>query len=725
MKIAHINENTYETQTVAEHSVATAEIASSFAFDELKSLIYNMGLLHDIGKYQQAFQDRILNNSQRRVEHAACGAIEFPKYVNSKFGLIAQYCIAGHHTGLPDGGNVSDDNSDATLMGRLSALNRFEDYSDYKEELFPIPLDDRKIIELFSCVGGNDRETFLECFAFLTRYCFSCLTDADSLDTAHFCNGREDIELESNFIECLTKINNRLEQFVCETSLQKARSELQKQVYEKTDVNADIYLMNMPTGSGKTLCSMKFALERAIKKGKKRIIYVIPYNSIIDQMVSVFESIFGDSASILRQQCSYCFDDVDLDENYRSHLKNAVENWNANIIVTTSVQFFESVYKNKRNRLRKLHNMADSIIVFDEVHMMPAEQLQPCLRAVSFITKLLNSEAAFLTATMPDFNTLVRTYALPSAIISELVTDTNDFACFKKADYIYEGKVSEETLINTCYEFPSCLLVVNKRKTALRLFNMATGKKFHLSTYMSAFDRQNTINQIKVELKQLYIDYPDLSNVPDDRRITVVSTSLIEAGVDLDFCTVYRELSGLDSILQAGGRCNREGKLNNAKVFIFELEQTSKEAKVNITKALLEEFEDISDIDCIKEYYKRLFAFYHDAIRKNTIADGCPAPQNLPFATYAQKFNIVESNAVSVAVERDDPSRELIERLKLYGYTNYRQLQKYTFTVYENELENLLKQGAAKEYGGVFCLTNNDYYSEATGVCFEAKDYFI
>lgn len=195
-----------------------------------------------------------------------------------------------------------------------------------------------------------------------------------------------------------------MDSFVCETELQRARARLQAQVYTKASENAEIFLVDMPTGSGKTLCSMKFALERAIKNNKKRIIYVIPYNSIIDQTVEVFEKLFGDSAQILRHQSSFCVDDSDYDEDYKKLLKNASENWNAQIIVTTSVQFFESVYKNKRNRLRKLHNMADSIIVFDEVHMMPMPYLQPCLRAVAQITGLLNSDAVFLTATMPDLN---------------------------------------------------------------------------------------------------------------------------------------------------------------------------------------------------------------------------------------------------------------------------------------------------------------------------------
>ena len=207
--------------------------------------------------------------------------------------------------------------------------------------------------------------------------------------------------------------------------------------------------------------------------------------------------------------------------------------------------------------------------------------------------------------------------------------------------------------------------------------------------------------------------------------MTVVSTSLIEAGVDLDFYTVYRELSGLDSILQAGGRCNREGKRQNAVVQVFELDRASNEAKVNITRRLIKEYRDISDEECIREYYRRLVNFKDEEIKINTISAGCQKPMNLPFADYAKRFQMIKDNSVAVAVAEDELSKGLINRLIDTGYTDYRRLQKYTFTVYENELNDLIRQGAVREYGGVFCLINPDYYSSETGVRFEAPDYYI
>lgn len=246
---------------------------------------------------------------------------------------------------------------------------------------------------------------------------------------------------------------------------------LQEQAYRNSTKDAHIYLINMPTGSGKTLASAKIALQRAIAKKKKRIIYVIPYNSIIDQTAEVFEKLFGNNLEILRHQSTFSYDEkVDLNEDYREAAKIAVENWDAPFIITTAVQFFESIYSNKRGKLRKLHNMADSILIFDEAHMMPQDYLQPCLQGIAYITKYLNSEAVFLTATMPDFEKLLKLYAPANNRIENLIKDKTLFEKFQKCQYINMGKVSPEGLLAKSEKYPSRLIIVNKKKNARQLF---------------------------------------------------------------------------------------------------------------------------------------------------------------------------------------------------------------------------------------------------------------
>lgn len=728
MYIAHINDSTKEVQTVKEHSENTALLGREFAVPELKDTVYTMGLLHDIGKYQPSFVSRI-HGASVRVEHSTCGALAAKEKYCRPLSYLMQYCISGHHTGLPDGGNANDTSDMPTLSGRLQ--REVEDYSAYKAELKIPEIDEKAFMEFLVTDCGNDMGKLVEKFAFFARYCFSCLTDADSLDTAEFCGGPQNRSLKADFEKCLERVNQHLAGFQCETALQKTRALLQKQVFDKAGEEAEIYLMNMPTGSGKTLCSLKFALERAIRSGKKRIIYVIPYNSIIDQAAGTFERILGKDAELLRHQSTFSYDDrEDYSEDYGQTAKLAAENWDAQLIITTAVQFFESIYANKRGKLRKLHNMADSVLIFDEAHMMPQDYLQPCLKAIGYITKYLGSEAVFLTATMPDFRKLVVDYGLPDSRIVDLIDDTAMFPVFQKCVYQDAGLLSDQALLQKAGQSPSSLIVVNKRAAAVRLYRLCGGKRYHLSTYMTAFDRKRVIDEIKKELDRLEKDYPDMSGLPENRKITVISTSLIEAGVDLDFYTVFREVSGLDSILQAGGRCNREGKREHADVFVFRLEseqgKRAMDERPGLSKGLMAEYEDISVPECIRTYYERLFYVKSEQLEQNALGNFCSSIYSIPFREYADCFELIDTRAVSVAAARDDYSREMVEQLKDSGYGNARKLQNYTFSVYQYEFDDLLKQHVVDDYGsGIYCLTNPDYYDDETGVVFEAKDYIL
>jgi CRISPR-associated endonuclease/helicase Cas3 len=248
---------------------------------------------------------------------------------------------------------------------------------------------------------------------------------------------------------------------------------------------------------------------------------------------------------------------------------------------------------------------------------------------------------------------------------------------------------------------------------------------------MTAYDREKMICEIKKELKKLEQDYPDYKNVPKERRIVIVSTSLIEAGVDLDVYSVFRELSGLDSILQAGGRCNREGKRAEADVYLFEFHdeyQTKQDMKSNITLGLIDKYKNICSLDCIQEYYDRLFTLKQDVVEKNTITKDCSTIHDIPFCEYEKKFKLIDSANISLVVPRDDISRKLIDSLRYTGGGAgiARKLQKYTCTINQQEMEDLLRQHVVEDFDtGIYCLTNADYYDEQTGITFEAKDYFI
>ena len=730
--IAHRNENTGETQSVREHSENVAKYCEIFAVPELKTELYVMGLLHDVGKYQESFVRRI-HGADIRIEHAVCGARIADEHWHSlPTGLLMAYCIAGHHTGLPDGGDRTDDASMTTLSGRLK--RETEDYTAYKDELCIPEIDTGNFVALLrrdcSFSGKAAIEWMIDKFAFFTRYAYSCLVDADSLDTALFCGEDPCLHpLKADFTACFHRVEKRLTSLSCTSALQKARSTLQEQAYREINRDAEIYLLNMPTGSGKTLCSIKCALMRAIKDGKKRIIYVIPYNSIIDQTAEIFSEIFGEYGDILRHQSTFSYGEKGEDDEYLYGARYATENWDAPIIITTVAQFFGSLFSNARGKLRKVHNLQDAVIVFDEAHLMPVSCLQPCLQSVGYITRYLHSRAIFMTATMPDFSTLLSRCVMPGMNIHQLIQDTRPFSLFQKCTYVYLGEMSREEVIQKSMDAPSSLIVVNRRRTAREFYAGCTGRKYHLSTYMTALDRIRVIDEIRRELNLLEKDYPDLKDVPACRRITVVSTSLIEAGVDFDFHTVFRECAGLDNILQAGGRCNREGKRKNAQVLVFDYREdggSRTDDRTNLTRGLLKKYENISAPDCIREYYDRLYFMREGEILKNAMHNYCTTFSNVCFKEYAGAVKIIDSAAENLVVPTDEEGQGLVDSLRYNGFTNFRKMQKYTCSVYESELEELRRQHAAEDFGtGTYCLTNRDYYKSDIGITFEAIDYIL
>ncbi len=761
--IAHLKENILQDgqnaedlqsiQTVKEHLEGTAALAESFAIPQLKTIAYDSAILHDIGKYQAEFQKRI-RGAGIFVDHSTCGAIEAGKLFEQPAAIIMQYIIAGHHVGIPDGGtpNGADEASlSARVSQELPASVRV-----YADEVKPHSISKTEMEQLISYLAEyiqktetekKRQEEAIDEFAFIVRYCFSCLVDADSLDTEHFCNDVTRLTLSSDYVLCLDRLNRILTSFSGrpeQTPLQKARTRLQAQAYENIKQDADIYLMNMPTGSGKTLCSAKCALMKAIEEKKRHIIYIIPYNSIISQTAQELEKIFNPSgeqeaAHILRHQSSYSIDDVEnADDVYKIRVNQATENWDADIIITTVVQFFETVFSNRRSKLRKMHNMADSVLIFDEAHLMPVNYMQPCLESIAYLTKMFDSKAILLTATMPSYRDLFNSYAFRDLKIASLVPDHADFPMFKKCRYCNLGKISYEQLAARVDQTTSSLIVVNSRKTAREFYEFLGGENrpdlYHLSTYMTKYDLQKSIDEIK---KRLIIKEDESSANP----LIVVSTSLIEAGVDLDFQTAFRECTGLDSILQTGGRCNREGRRASGDVCIFELEQPRRKAddiKTTVTKALLKEGRDVSDPDCILEYFDRVYKCNTEEMEQNTMhcfmekQAGLPLSIScIPFRSY--DVRIIDSTDESVIVTENGEATAWVNQLRYHGISRslMRKIQKYTCTVPRNMMDQLMQQGVieelsgAKNSKGVFVLSNNDYYNLHTGIQCEGKDIFI
>lgn len=544
MYLAHISKDKVREQSIKDHLRGTAELAGQFSdVFGCKEWGYGCGMVHDIGKYSDKFQLRLKGGS--RTDHATAGARELYKRKN----ILASYCVAGHHSGLPDGGSDGDSAGEPTLKGRMK--KELEDYGAFLDEV-EIPEFTNPPLKPFGKFGFSA--------SFFIRMVFSCLVDADFLDTEGFMavepvprGGSESMEV----------LNQRLNKHIAKWidvkdrgTVNGRRTEILKACMEKGSERRRMFQLTVPTGGGKTVSSLAFALNHARTHGLSRIIYVIPYTSIIEQNASVLKKILG-NGTVLEDHCNAV---VEQEEELRPS-QLAAENWDRPVVITTNVQFFESLFSNKTSKCRKLHNIANSIIIFDEAQMLPVNYLKPCIRAITELVGNYRCSAVMCTATQPSLTGFFPESMAPIEICPDR---EGQYEFFKRTEIQYGGNWSEEELLDKLKNEQQALCILNNRLRAQRLYEALKGEgTYHLSTLMYPKHRKKLMKEIKMRLK-------------NGEACRLVATSLVEAGVDFDFQTVYRELAGLDSVIQAAGRCNREGerKKEECHTITFTLEQS-------------------------------------------------------------------------------------------------------------------------------------------------------
>ena len=726
-----------EKQLLKEHLHGVADLAASFALPGLSRSAWLAGLLHDIGKYQSAFQS-YLEGKGGGVPHALCGAQEARAYLGgSPLWKVFAFLAAGHHRGLQDEGApiapaAAQKETDKNIYKKSKLFSvlaeKCGDYSAWKGEI-ALPDAAAVIAEIRKFFCWKDVTT--DDIAFLIRYLYSCLTDADFLDTESFAKGMVRPKFPADWDACKRSVDEKLHALEqkAETDLQKARAALQKQALSHADVSSPVYLLDMPTGSGKTLCSLAFALERARRTGKKRIIYIIPYTSIIEQTAKAFEVVLPPDVPVLRHDSNIDYDEavrelladpkrrdamrklIELEGNDAAEiLKKRTENWDMPVIVTTNVQFFESIYGNRSGKLRKLHNMAESMLVFDEAHTLPVPWFVPCMRAVEQLTAHYRSEALFLTATMPDFAALTGEYLGHGMPVFDLLPDKSLYPLFEKCTFEDLGGAD----VLSCLDETKCNLVVcNKKSTAERLYRACPhARKYCLSTYLTPRDRLRILNELKGILS-------GNEGTKVKTPFTVFSTSLIEAGVDLDFDAVYRECAGLDNLLQAAGRCNRNGRRAKAasKTYIFRTEDGAGgeiRLRANVTEGILREHGTaaLTDPARVKEYFRSIYTVAEQRVRENAATGG--EENALDFQTAAEKFRLIDSTTVGIVIPDGENGTE-IGALRA-GHGNLRRLRQDSASVGVWELKQLWEDGVLSEYNGTYVLERPDLYARDTGL---------
>ena len=685
MYIAHRDAETGREQSISDHLAQTAELAAEFArvFGAEESARF-CARVHDIGKYSAAFQQRI-RGAAVRVDHATAGAQVAMEYGDP----ISAVCIAGHHTGLPDFGGRGSEADETTLRGRMKRA--LADYSAYTSEV-TITRDD---------VPRMPMLTIDKAF-FFTHMLFSCLVDADWLDTEAFFNAAKRDMTVSDF----PVLMKNLEQYISgwwnpQTELNRRRCTILRAALDSGQEQSGLFRLTVPTGGGKTIASMAFALRHLLAHDKRRIIYVIPYVSILEQTQKVFEEVFG-AENVLAHYANVDFGDGSdgsdgeaekaekAEKAERGKRRLATENWDAPIILTTSVQFFESLFANKPARCRKLHNIAQSIVIFDEVQMLPIPYLKPCLWSISQLVADYDCSAILCTATQPALDALLQSY-LPEAAVREICPDVKDmYDFFRRVRYQHEGKLSPEALAEQLGAEEQVLCIVNSRKQARELFDLLVPDgSFYLTTTMLPRHRRAVLEKVRERLKA-------------GKTCRVVATSLIEAGVDVDFPVVWREIAGLDSIIQAGGRCNREGKRaqSESTVHIFEAEKAPPSIfaqNIAASRQILSSFADISAPEAIYDY----FDFLYYILKGDDALDGKGIMEDIregtmPFQTIAQNFQIIENGQCTVYIPYDDTAEELIAQLRASGPTRtlMRRLGQYAVSVYPDQFLDFYRTGA-------------------------------
>lgn len=672
-------------QSLEDHLANTAERAAQFmqVFD-CASWGTAAGLLHDMGKASDAFQRR-LHGSNEKVVHSNSGACGAQYLYDEDIGGLLSFVIAGHHGGMPNGFQRSFTKKGIEVPGSKSPLSKRLDSVDcatMKAELKEVkalltkkgevvPTKGELVIPNFlmklpsSC---NDSERghklAVSLYVFL-HMLYSSLVDADYLDSEsvmsiNAADARGNLQPDS-----LEVLSTRLDSYMnilangAQSSIvNQARDEVRRDSLDAAVLSPGLFSMSVPTGAGKTLASIAFALRHAVHYGMERVIISTPFMSVTDQSAKTLRKIFGEQ-NVLEHQSSYDFEDVD--EEIGTSLRLAIQNWNMPIIVTTNVQLFESLFSNKPGKSRKVHNMAKSVIVLDEVQMIPDSLLKPTLAMIEVLSCDYGSSVVLCSATQPPLEGLWPFRSEPR----EIVKFHDGFAQAFKGRVSYEnrGVVAKEDLVEELVGLEQGLCVVGIRKEARLLYEdmiellvdqgclsnrdeAASAGYFHLSAFMVPAHRLCVLDEVRERLN-------------DGRRCVVVSTQLIEAGVDVDFPVVYRELAGMDSIVQVAGRCNREGTSGKGRVVIFELSvegQVQKtvhwlESMKSISRDIIEDNGGIVNDDLVERFFRQRYLCAEldsrDVLKRMA---GLKGPLEMQPEQIAYDYRFIEDDTVSVFV---------------------------------------------------------------------------
>ncbi|MEL6927980.1 MAG: CRISPR-associated helicase Cas3' [Cyanobacteria bacterium J06600_6] len=684
-----------EWHPLKSHLSKVAMLAREFSgkFNASK-LGYYAGLWHDLGKYNPEFQEYLKqcyrateleeNPPSQKIPHAKYGA----KLASEKFPPLAPL-IYGHHSGLPKKEDLKDRLEEIDLNIHRQILN------NASSESLSLEIRDSIIERQLSNLATDEYS-----FELLLRILFSCLVDADYLDTeTHFNPEQAEIrntnkereDLQIGYLwQTLESSQKKLIADAEDTQVNQVRSQVYDSCLDAAKLKPGIFRLAVPTGGGKTLSGLAFALAHAVENNLERVIVAVPYTSIIEQTVKVYRNVLGADAVLEHHSAIQPDKENEEDARLRQAIARlATQNWDTPLIVTTTVQLLESLFARRPSKCRKLHNVVNSVIILDEVQTLPVSLLEPILNVLNDLCDRYNVSVVLCTATQPAFD-LNNAYleGFPNGSIRDIVPQElaqKHFSELSRVNYnlpesAWSWQNLAEDLLNR--KISQALIILNTRKDALNALDLignGTNKEhlFHLSTLLCGQHRREVLTQVKERLK-------------NNQPCILVSTQVVEAGVDLDFPLVYRAIAPLDRIVQAAGRCNREGKLDKGEIVLFSPQEGKippgeYETAVNeTTKLLRRENIDLHDPNIFTEYFSCLYQDLNTDKHKIQ-----KYRQSFDYLEVAKNFKLIPDDTTPVVIDYDDRASEVIQKIRKRGLRSQdlRTLQPYLVNLRDHEFK--------------------------------------
>jgi CRISPR-associated endonuclease/helicase Cas3 len=733
--IAHVrrdeNGNWANPHPLREHLMYTGEVAGRFA-SKFNSEMWGKlaGVAHDAGKGRETWQNYLrlksgyfdeeahLEGKPGKIPHAIYGAKLVEEIHGKEIGRVISYCIAGHHAGLQDWAS-SEGTGRASLEYQLARVEGLDEI----EHFIRNAVKSTKPATTPWAFSGQGLDISL-----WIRMLYSCLVDADFLDTEAYMD-QSRAQLRHGYCsipELLERLNDYYDKLVTKSKKKNApindiRQKIRQRCVSMAKEKQGIFSLSVPTGGGKTLSSLAFALEHAKAHSMDRVIYVIPYTSIIEQNAEVFRKALGDD-QVVEHHSSI------IEEDLTPRLRLATENWDAPVIVTTSVQFFESLFSSSPSRCRKLHNIANSVVILDEAQLLPIEYLGPILETMQLLVDYYRVTIVICTATQPALSErIVEGHIFKGLKNTREIIGSEDevrelYNSLKRVRVSFPDDLNKpstwEEIAKQLVQHEQVLCVVSDRKSCRELHALMPEGTYHLSALMCGQHRSETIQEIIEKLER-------------NETCRVISTQLVEAGVDLDFPVVYRAFAGLDSIAQAAGRCNREGRLPTlGEVIVFippkqpppgllrKAEQT--------TRDLLSTRDQVDPLDhrIYEHYFTQLYWKANSLDTKDIAALLRPTRSDLGifFRTASERFQIIDSTRQRTVLVRYGKGNELIDLLKYKGPDRslMRQLQRYAVNIYVEQFNTLLMRGSIEAVQPeIYAMTSEIEYDHTLGLMVE------